>query len=112
MKTRLLCAVMLLALAIGLAMPAAAQWDPPQGTTDKAQAVYLYQLDTETLVYAKNENERRAPASLTKLMTALLLVESGQPLDTPFTIPDGCSRSSMKFWRITAPGRGCSAARP
>ncbi len=89
MKTRLLCAVMLLALAIGLAMPAAAQWDPPQGTTDKAQAVYLYQLDTETLVYAKNENERRAPASLTKLMTALLLVESGQPLDTPFTIPDG-----------------------
>ena len=80
---------MLLALAIGLAMPAAAQWDPPQGTTDKAQAVYLYQLDTETLVYAKNENERRAPASLTKLMTALLLVESGQPLDTPFTIPDG-----------------------
>lgn len=87
MKTRLLCAVMLLALAIGLATPAAAQWDPPQGAADKAQAVYLYQLDTETLVYAKNEEEQRAPASLTKLMIALLLVESGQPLDTAFTIP-------------------------
>ena len=83
MKTRLLCAVMLLALAIGLAMPAAAQWDPPQGTTDKAQAVYLYQLDTGTLVYAKNENERRAPASLTKLMTMILMLESYQDqLDT------------------------------
>ena len=89
MKTRLLCAVMLLALAIGLAMPAAAQWEPPQGAADMAQAVYLYQLDTETLVYAKNEEEQRAPASLTKLMTALLLVESGQPLDTAFTIPAG-----------------------
>lgn len=80
---------MLLALAIGLAMPAAAQWEPPQGAADMAQAVYLYQLDTETLVYAKNEEEQRAPASLTKLMTALLLVESGQPLDTAFTIPTG-----------------------
>lgn len=89
MKTRLLCAVMLLALAIGLAMPAAAQWEPPQGAADMAQAVYLYQLDTETLVYAKNEEEQRAPASLTKLMTALLLVESGHPLDTAFTIPAG-----------------------
>lgn len=89
MKTRLLCAVMLLALAIELAMPAAAQWEPPQGAADMAQAVYLYQLDTETLVYAKNEEEQRAPASLTKLMTALLLVESGQPLDTAFTIPAG-----------------------
>ena len=89
MKTRLLGAVMLLVLAIGLSMPAAAGWEPPQGTTDRAQAVYLYQLDTETLVYAKNENERRAPASLTKLMTALLLAESGQPLNTTFTIPDG-----------------------
>lgn len=89
MKTRLLCAVMLLALAIGLATPAAAQWEPPQGAADMAQAVYLYQLDTETLVYAKNETEQRAPASLTKLMTALLLAESGQPLDTPFTIPAG-----------------------
>lgn len=80
---------MLLALAIGLAMPAAAQWEPPQGAADMAQAVYLYQLDTETLVYAKNEEEQRAPASLTKLMTALLLVESGHPLDTAFTIPAG-----------------------
>lgn len=89
MKTRLLCAVMLLTLAMGLALPAAAQWEPPAGAANKAQAVYLYQLDTETLVYAKNETEQRAPASLTKLMTALLLAESGQPLDTPFTIPQG-----------------------
>lgn len=89
MKTRLVSALLLLVLAVGFALPAAAQWQPPEGAADKAQAVYLYQLDTETLVYAKNEEERRAPASLTKLMTALLLAESGQPLDTTFTIPEG-----------------------
>lgn len=61
MKTRLLCAVMLLALAIGLAMPAAAQWEPPQGAADMAQAVYLYQLDTETLVYAKTKRSSGLP---------------------------------------------------
>lgn len=89
MKTRLISALMLLILAVGFALPTAAQWQPPQGTADMARAVYLYQLDTETLVYAKNEGERRSPASLTKLMTALLLAESGKPLDTPFTIPEG-----------------------
>lgn len=89
MKNRLVSALLLLILAVGFALPAAAQWQPPEGSADKAQAVYLYQMDTETLVYAKNEEERRAPASLTKLMTALLLAESGEPLDTPFTIPAG-----------------------
>ena len=36
-----------------------------------AEAVYLYELTTDTLVYERNAHEERAAASLTKMMTGL-----------------------------------------
>ncbi|MEG2054617.1 MAG: D-alanyl-D-alanine carboxypeptidase, partial [Oscillospiraceae bacterium] len=41
-----------------------------------AVSVYMVNLDTGVVVYDKNSHERRAPASLTKLMTSLLLMET------------------------------------
>ena len=38
----------------------------------------VYCIDNNTLIYAKYHNTRRSPASTTKLMTAILLVESGK----------------------------------
>ncbi len=73
-------------LAAGLALPAAAVWQPPEGAVN-AEAVYLYELTTDTLVYEKNAHEERAAASLTKMMTGLLLAESGVDLSESFTIP-------------------------
>lgn len=39
-----------------------------------AQGVYLINLETETVLYSKAENARMFPASLTKLMTALVVL--------------------------------------
>lgn len=87
LKKRLAALVTVLVLAICLALPTAAVWQPPEQAVN-AEAVYLYQLDTDTLVFEKNAEQRRTPASLTKLMTALLLVESGEDLSAEFTIPE------------------------
>ena len=40
----------------------------------EAKAVYIYDLRTETVIFAKNENTRLPLASLTKIMSALVAV--------------------------------------
>ncbi|MGN0597414.1 MAG: D-alanyl-D-alanine carboxypeptidase family protein [Ruminiclostridium sp.] len=52
--------------------------------TSAASAI-LINADTGTVLYAKNENEQRAIASTTKILTALITLESGD-LDTQFTV--------------------------
>ena len=47
-----------------------------------AEAVVLLNLDTDDILYEKNKDSKMYPASLTKLMTALLLYESSQDLDS------------------------------
>ena len=63
----LLCAVLLLPH-----MAKAEQTDVP------AQAAYLIEANSGRVLYAKNENARLPMASTTKIMTALLAVESGR----------------------------------
>ena len=41
------------------------------------EAVLLYEMNSGTMVYAKNIDGRREPASLTKVMTCLLALEHG-----------------------------------
>lgn len=41
------------------------------------EALLLYELNSGTLAYAKNIDEQREPASLTKIMTCLLALERG-----------------------------------
>lgn len=50
--------------------------DHPTATT--AASLLLRDLSTGTTLWSQNATQLRAPASLTKLMTALLLLESGQ----------------------------------
>jgi len=47
-----------------------------------SSAVMLYEINTDTVVYSWNADERMCPASLTKIMTALLAVEKGNLSDT------------------------------
>lgn len=42
----------------------------------KATAALLVDLDGDMVLYGKNENEKRYPASITKVMTALLVLEA------------------------------------
>lgn len=61
--------------------------DAPKALTDAgalsldAEAVLLYELSAETMVYAKNIDVQREPASLTKVMTCLLALEHGTLTD-------------------------------
>ncbi len=55
---------------------AAAGYPLPEGTTITAQAAYFINLDTGIVVFEQNADEARSIASLTKLMTALLLLEN------------------------------------
>ena len=95
---KFLALALALAAALTWGFSAAAGWDPPEGAVN-AEAVVLYNVDTDTVVYEKNSRQVRAAASLTKMMTALLLAESGEDLSATFTIPEGLSE---EFDRIQA----------
>lgn len=85
-----LCALL---LAFAVAMPAAAAWakepDPakdkkeaqqsPQGELDlapSALSAILMDADSGTIIYEKNSHDRLPPASITKVMTLLLVMEA------------------------------------
>lgn len=57
-------------------LPVHAAYELPEGTEISAQAAYIVNLDTGIVVYEKNADEPRSIASLTKLMTCLLLMEN------------------------------------
>ncbi|HEY8425646.1 MAG TPA: D-alanyl-D-alanine carboxypeptidase family protein [Limnochordales bacterium] len=48
-----------------------------EGPSIRAAAAILMEASTGTILFAKNEHQRRAPASTTKIVTALLAIESG-----------------------------------
>lgn len=48
---------------------------------ETAEAAYMVNLDTDTVVYQKNIDERRVPASITKIMTMILALEMCEDLE-------------------------------
>lgn len=52
----------------------------------KVKAGLLYDLNSDTLVFAQNIDERLYPASLTKVMTCLLTIEMQEDLDAMVTV--------------------------
>ena len=59
--------------AFGFGGLTALAWDPPKPVS--SQAVYLVNPDTNTVIYQKNADQKMAPYSITKLMTAILTME-------------------------------------
>ena len=57
----------------------AASFDP--GFETKSDTIYLINLDTDTPVYQKNVDEKRYPASTTKIMTYTVVVEQVEDLE-------------------------------
>ena len=77
-KIKIFPLVLIICLALCALAPSAYAIDEPQLG---AQAVYLADMSTDEVLYEKNADEQRSPASLTKIMTGLLAieaVESGQ----------------------------------
>ena len=76
---RLFSVFLLLTVFVGFAaVPAAADETktPVPDPNIQAKAALLVDRDTETVLYAKNEHTELYPASLTKIMTALLTLEA------------------------------------
>ena len=59
----------------------------PRGPENGTESAILMDVDTKAILYAKNINERLYPASTTKMMTALLVVENCQ-MDEIVTFSD------------------------
>lgn len=56
---------------------------------DTAQSAIIYERNTGTLVYAYNPDVKLAPGSLSKLITALIVLERVEDLDTVVTVQAG-----------------------
>ena len=76
-----------LALAITAALPGLAAYPMPIQTASETESVYLFNADTGKTILAQNADQQQYVASLTKLMTALLLLESGKDLNGEVTVP-------------------------
>lgn len=53
-----------------------------------SEAAYVQELDSDTVLYAKGSYDIRPIASISKLMTALVVIESGLPMDEMLKISD------------------------
>ncbi|MDD3429987.1 MAG: D-alanyl-D-alanine carboxypeptidase [Oscillospiraceae bacterium] len=84
----LLCTALLIGFVT--ALPAQAAVFSPSFDVN-AESVYMVNLDTGFVVYEKNADVQRAPASLTKMMTALLFIEA-------------IGAENLSTTEITAPG--------
>lgn len=83
-----------------------------------AHAAAIVDAETGTLLFGSQEDERRQIASLTKLMTALVVVERVKDLDEPVTVDEeavysegtrvGCPRSGYCIGNRLKPGERIS----
>ena len=82
-----LALVLTLAVAVCAALPGLAAYPMPIQTASETEAVYLFNADTGKTILDQNAGQQEYVASLTKLMTALLLLESGKDLNGEVTVP-------------------------
>ena len=109
MKKRL-AAFLCLIFCVALFAPAAgaAGYPLPEETEVTAQAAYFINLDTGIVMFERNADEARSIASLTKLMTALLLVENVSDLSGTMITAE----RSLYVFPITMPGASNADIRP
>ena len=77
-----------LALTAALALPGGAVYAMPIQTANAQESIYLINAVTGEVLLDQNSGQQRCVASLTKMMTALLL-ESGKDLNESITVPVG-----------------------
>lgn len=80
MKRKIICVLFSILLVVSVAVVPAAAYVPTDFEVE-AEGVLLANPDTDDIIYSKNADKKLYPASLTKLMTALLLYENTKDLD-------------------------------
>lgn len=81
MLKKIVCACILLAFIVVFASNLIFAANFNIDFTPSCEALYLYNLDTNTVVYDKNGNKKMFPASLTKIMTYILVAENINDFD-------------------------------
>ena len=100
MKThRFFSVFWLLILAVSLLTGPASAAEVPDPAI-QAKAALLVDANTGRMVYGKNEHEELYPASLTKIMTALLTLEAVD--SCPWTSQSLLRRAPWRGWRRMA----------
>lgn len=72
---RYVSALLLFLLGLNVISPALAA-EKTSELAPKAKSAMLIEMDTGSVIYAKNADERLSPASMTKIMTMLLIMEA------------------------------------
>ena len=85
---RVLALVLTAAVAVAAALPGFAVYAMPIQTAYPQESIYLFDADTGEALVEQNPDMVRHVASLTKMMTALLVIENGSDLNASITIPD------------------------
>jgi len=67
----------------------AVYYDPE---TDDADIIYMISLDNGAVICDKNSEKRASPASMTKIVTAILTIENCENFDEVITVPAYCIR--------------------
>lgn len=70
-----------------------------------SEGVYMVNLDTNVVIYAKNEHQRYYPASITKIMTAIVTLENCPDLNAKVRVG---SDAMNEFWGDDLNKRGAS----
>ena len=74
MVKKIFCVLFCILIVFSAAVPAVAY--EPSGFTVNARSALLVCLDTNETLFSKNENDRVYPASITKIMSVLIMLES------------------------------------
>ncbi len=74
MAKKIICILFSLIIVCSVFVPVCAY--TPTGFDLDAKAAMLVSLDTDTVLFEKNQNEKVYPASITKIMTVILMLES------------------------------------
>lgn len=89
MKKTILSLLLTLSLLLGMLPSVSALWEPEFPL--EGASIYLFDLSTGEEIVARNIHERRSPASLTKMMTVLLVLEQGIDWNQTVTVPQRLS---------------------
>lgn len=93
MFKKIFCVLFVIILTVSVAVIPASAYTPTNFEVD-AEGAMLVNMDTGDILYQKNADKRLYPASLTKLMTALVLYENTKDIDSEtITVSDYAIRS-------------------
>lgn len=94
----LLLALLMLALSV---VPAFAEEERIRTTVpeiDNSRYAILYEETTDTILYSKDAYKRNAPASMTKVMTAILVIENDPDLSGETVVSKKAVSSQYCYW--------------